>query len=641
MCNLLSVVVSIAAAGLTAGGGLDLGGAGLGFEGIDLGSFADMSDVVSEMGSVVTDVVDQAIDVCSDFVGDVLTDLPSGLTGQMDLSIFSDFALENLDFASTNLFESISQQGASLISGGIPGVTEIIGGAKAFCEQATQTLASIQNAATFTVGGQSFNALTIFDQCTGGAVSKVLNPVQSVVGLATGVVGAAEAGIKTVDNIVNSTQELLNDAEAKFKSFAGDLTNFGSGYDFGNLNEAFTYPDIARNLSAQGLTQLDPALQKLGVTAAQAFLSNPTDLKAAFSTVTGGALDIVKQQTGFNAAITSLDQMLMPAAVLTASTLALVQDFNGIKDRITSIGPTTVNSFAALGQTLQQMEFPKSSDLIGLENDVTKFKATLESGAAARASLVGSGTGVFGNPTMDDVIGTMTGKTYTPKLLEILKRQKKIMSSSTGQALRGSIQSAIDNARAGKDTGRQDADAIRAAAQDILNPSTNEMREDIEVMNRLFAELQDQLVREKRNLKAARILPNQVQGSLSHILAFLDSLSTAYKDDLQIGYRQFIEDLVSDDIYGEAILAAIVEGKNKDILQRIGVTYPAPTLVQYTDEVSSARAAMFARCCPEEEISYGFKDSLLVVYEGDTIDIVVDAPTLPDGSLLPYTVSIR
>jgi hypothetical protein len=133
-----------------------------------------MGDVLGGLNETIGSVVNDAINVAGDAVKSAIGDLPGGLTGQIDLGIFSDFALEGLDFPSSNLFESLGSQASGFLQNGIPSLTETISAAKGFVEQSAAALASIQNAANFQIGGQSFNALSIFDQVTGGAASRAL-----------------------------------------------------------------------------------------------------------------------------------------------------------------------------------------------------------------------------------------------------------------------------------------------------------------------------------------------------------------------------------------------------------------------------------------------------------------------------------
>ena len=660
MCNLLSVVVSIAAAGLMGGGGLGDGLGGIGESLGDLGSTLtdSLGDVVGEIGDVLGDTVTEALELCGDACSSVLSDLPAGLTGEIDLSIFNDFALENLDFASTNLFESIGAQSASFLTNGTAGLTEMVNNARGFIEQAGQAYASIQNAANFTIGGQSFNALTIFDQVSGGAVSKALSPVNTVLGAASGVVNLADTALTTAQNLTTSIQNSIDQVSGQFSNLTSDLSKMGTMYDFSELTVAFEPGKFAQNLVSQGLPGMDTIIEKTGVTVLQTVLSNPTNPAAALEAlrqVPASAVQEIVEKTNFGFPIKTLDQALIPTAILATGTLALVNDFKGLADRVASIGPASVGSFKELGEKLSSIEFPRASGLIGLESDATKINNLINSKMPEARKLLGSGTGVFGNPTMDDVMGTFTGKSYAPKLKIVLDTQKKLMSSPSGVKLKAAIKSAVDNAKAGRNNDVADAAAIRNAGRDFVSPGDPAVASDIALLNNIHQELLDKLVREKRNLAAAKIRAQDSTGTLASIMAFVASLETAWQDDLGLGYREWVEAAATNDLYGEAIRAAIIEGRNRALLQSIGISPRTQLASLYATEEEAKRAAIFAKCCPDEvtvvpdtyspsqplpKPSFKVDVDKNVIVEGGRVRVTVTATNVDDGSTLPFKVSI-
>ena len=652
--------------GLVSGlGGIQgLGELGINTDLIQSGSFDSMGDMIAEMGTTVTDSITGLSDVCGDFVGDALADLPAGLTGTIDSSIFSDYALEGLDFSSDNLFTALGNQSSDFLSGGMAGLTECINTAKGFVDQAAGMYASLQNAANFNIGGMSFNALTIFDQCTGGAVSKVLSPVNSVLGAAQGVVGLADTAVQTAQSLTTKIQNSIDAAGKQFTSFADDLSKMGTMYSYDSFEDPFTPMSLMTNLQAQGLGEgFNTVIEKTGVTIAQTILSNPTNTGAALDALKQMPMkyvDEIKEKTNFGVNITGLDQVLVPAAVLGASTLALVNDFKGLSDRVASIGPNTASNFSQLGQVLKQIELPKASQLIGLESDLSKIETTINSQMDTAKKIIGSGNGVFGNPTMDDVMGSFTGRPYNEKLALILEGQKFLMNSPAGQNLKTVIEQATVNAKSGAKTDQADANEIRRAANSFTDPATPEIAEIVALINRLHGEILEQFVLEKRNHKAARLNARLAIGGLSSILGFLSSLETAHIDDFETGYRQFVEDAASPDIYGDAIKAAMIEAKNRALLQSIGITPRTVLATNYADEQNALRSAILAKCCPSASLGDQYlrpdyspplppslaRYRLSIakpegVVDGETNTVFLETDNIQDGTIVPYSVTLK
>ena len=645
-CSALSVVMSIAAAGLAGGGGLvpgldgfDLGSLGelgintdlmSGFEldfGIDLDILSDfdlasMEDVLGGLDETIGSVVDDAVAACGEAVQSALGDLPEGLTGQIDFGSFNEYLTEGLDLSSTNVYQCLGEQSKSFLQNGIPSLTECVNSCKAFVEQSAGALASMQRAATFTIGNQSFNALTIFDQVTGGAASRALQPV-------TAIVGAASAGASVAGGILQTTQSTINNLQTNYSAFTKDVGEWGNMYDVTKLDTTFEANEFAQHLANQNIPEFNNYLYQEGqfppATIGQA---DPAAVLKVLQSVPANIVDTVTKAVGFTKKITNLADALVPAAVLSAGALALVGSFRGVSQRLGGIGPTNVNTIGELGKALNKVEFPPSSVLLGIESNTTGLKDIVNYNTEERKKLTGSGSGVFGNPTMNDMMGSFTGTYYTPRLLGTLSAQKRLIDSPEGQALKQAISTAVDHARTNLNTDAADAAAIRSAAQALLSKTDTSTQEDLVRLNRFYKEIINQLLLEKRNLKAARISQKELQGSLSSILAFVNNLEVAYIDDYQVGYADWIKAAADRDAYGDAIRYSIIEAKNRAILNSIGVNTSTVNIFDYTEQYAKEQAAILAKCCPpySMQISELKPGSLISTYveNGQLYGIYID-----------------
>ena len=643
-CSVLSVVASVAAAGLAGGGGLipgldgfDLGGLTDGFGdilgGIDLGGFdigslgelgintdlldnladfdiGSMGDVLDGLGDQLGDLATEAFDICGDFVGDALMDLPDGLSGLIDTDIFSDFALEGLDFASPNLFDSLSSQASSFLQNGTAGFTEIISAAKGFAEQSASALASIQNAANFQIGGVSFNAMTIFDQVTGGAVTRTLQPITAI----TGAVGSAAA---VGQNLLGSVQSTINAAQSSFSALTKDISEWGTMYDVTNLEKTFEANEFAQHLVDQNIPDFNNWLYQEGqINPALIKEMSPGSVINLLESVPKEITQAVTKAVGFTKNITNLADALVPAAVLSTAALSIVGSFKDVTNKLTALGPTNVPSIGELGRQLNKIEFPTSSVLLGIERSSTSMNTLLNKNVEQRQQLTGSGSGVFGNPTMNDILGSFTGTYYTPRLIGTLSAQKRLLDSAEGQTLKSAIQTAVNNAKNNLNTDQADAAAIRTASAALFAKTDSQTQEDLALLKRFQDEMVNQLAVEKRNLKAARIDTGNVVGSISSIMGFVSSLQVAYDDNFKIGYENFVKGAAAQDEYGDAIRYTIVEGKNRSILDSMGVSSSTISVFDYTEQYAKEQAAILAKCCPPTSMSLEFmpRGTLLSTY---------------------------
>ena len=618
------------ASGLTGGlgglaGGLvgDLGGLAGGFDigsitGFDIGSLGDAlgglgTDLISDLGGSLGDICGQingelgglissATDICGSNVLDALGGLPSELTGVIDGDLLNNLSLDGINFSSVNLFESLADQSSSFLQNGFPGLTECIASAKGFCDQSFTALASLQNAADF------LPTNTIFNQIT-GLQSEILGPIQSLTGQAGSLLSGAQ-------NFTDVIQNSIDSVSSGFKGLASDMTQWGSMFNIQSPESFFNPGEFADNLVQKNIPGLNDLFEKSGINPLQVASADPDTILNILKSAPSNIVNEVTSRVGFTKPLSNLGDALLPSIAMGAAAIGLVKNFSGVSKRVTSLGPTNVNNFSELGQTLEKVEFPRASQLIGLENDRARLNNILTANDTAIKKVTGTGSGLFNNPTMNDVMGSFTGRPYNVKLAGILQGQRKILRTQAGTALKTAITTAITHANSGLANDAADAAAINLAAQQIINPTDSVVEETRILLKKFVTEIQNQLILEKRNLKAAQLNPELVTGSVHSIMGLLQSLEIANKDNAKIGYREFLEDAASPDIYGEALRASIVEGANRSLFQSIGVDTRLENVFDYADEQARLRAAALAKCCPPFSPldTYPEKGTLLSTY---------------------------
>jgi len=558
-----------------------------------------MSGIVDQVKGEFGGIISQAQNICGDAVKGALGDIGGSFTGAMDTNLLSKLGLENISFPGGNLLDNVVQQSQSFLTNGMPGLTECIATAKGFCDQSAFALGSITNALNPQMG--RLNLENTFGQLTGGMVNSVLNPITNLNKTLT---SAISGSLPNPVGFLGTLQSSINQSNQVFGSLAKDMTQWGSLFPK-DVNNFYSPLRIAENLVSKNIPSFNNLLKTNGINPLNVGSASLSQMKTIFANAPVKVVSDVVAKTNFQKPINNLAEVLEPAKVLSSTSLESFRDFAGVAQQVASIGPTNSTSFAELGQSLSQVEFPRASTYINIEKDRSKLRDALNLNVDKREKITGSGRGVFGNPTMDDVMGSFTGTDYNIRLAGMLQAQRKLLASPTGVAFKKAIDSAIENAQLNRDSDAADSAAIRSAYSSLVNDTTN--KEIIEIMNNFYTEIQDKLILEKRNLQAARLRPADAQGSLASITSFIQSLETAYQDDFQTGFKDWVDAAADTSLYGEAIRASMVQGRNDAIARSLGLDTTTISIVDYTDEEAIRKAIVLSKCCPP--YSQNFDDS--------------------------------
>ena len=113
-------------------------------------------------------------------------------------------------------------------------------------------------------------------------------------------------------------------------------------------------------------------------------------------------------------------------------------------------------------------------------------------------------------------------------------------------------------------------------------------------------------------------------------MTFVQGLETAYEDNFKIGYRDWVESAASPDVYGAAIKAAIVEGKNKAVVRDLGLDISPASIIDLSDEVLAQQALAFNKCCPPfNQINYVADSTVNILGSSAISTLLIDSFT-PD-----------
>jgi len=373
------------------------------------------------------------------------------------------------------------------------------------------------------------------------------------------------------------------------------LKNFGSLLDFSNP-QSLTPRGLYLGLKKQGLTTsngIDDAIANLGETGAT-ITDGP--LTFIFSNIKGSDLQKIISQTGANPAGNpqTLNDLLDPTIMMPpgASAALGIKPGSGLEG-LKSLGNTMTN----IGVPLDNMS---AANLFGsVQTQVGPYLSQLkslvpQSVSSALGPILGSGSSPFGTPNMTDMLGSLSGK-HTADFAAAGNQVNSIVTSGQGQSLAAAMQNLQTAILKGSGistalTALQSA-AATFNAQAAGNPN---LASALASINTSMTNVTSHISLENNNLSLAGVNlgspPTSPLGS-TQILAFASKLHSFGVDKLQLGHNDIFNGAATPDLTGDAIKAALGEGKNVAQMAAMGKT--PPTVSNPTQALSDANAANF------------------------------------------------
>ena len=375
---------------------------------------------------------------------------------------------------------------------------------------------------------------------------------------------------------------------------SGGLKNFGSLIDF-KMPGAFTYTGLYVSLQQQGLSTsigLDDAVTAAGYDP-KSPVSVPGDvLKSIYSDISGSDLQKVISQTGVKTVIeprTLLDltdpNYIMPAGATAALGIkqgAGVAGLASLGNTFTNLGvPMDAGSASSLMDAAQTKVGPYLSSLTELVP--TSIKSAL-------APMLGTGSGLFGNPTMNDMMGSLAGE-HTDMFASVGKTLDSITTSPIGQSLNSAMASL--KAAIASGTGINDALTALQSATSSFNTqalTNGDLKSVLSGAADKLTASTDHIAKEVSNLSLGGLnldsIPAAAAG-MTQILGFASKLHSFGVDKQMLGHNKIFEGAASEGLTGDAIKAALSEGKNIAKAQALGM--PTPTVAN--EKAAMAKAA--------------------------------------------------
>ena len=282
-------------------------------------------------------------------------------------------------------------------------------------------------------------------------------------------------------------------------------------------------------------------------------------------------INILKEITGSDLDEITLTTEFNPAYPENIKTLADVLDINNLfaPEAIAAVGPGasldtlsnklsnvggSFGSFTTIGNFLGGLtltSFPMLNSLGTLLPD------SLTSGLS---SILGKGSGPFGNPTTAELTGSASGFGYTDNLKSIVDTQANLLQSDE----------TVYRFKDYLDTEPNlDPAQLQSLIDDINgNPGLTNTLGDA---NQKMISCTERLATEKNNLQLAGISPGLAQSSTSSLLNFSGQLHGMGVDPMQLNLGSMLSNMTTNDIHGEAIQASLIEGKNLGRLSVFGI----------------------------------------------------------------------
>lgn len=549
-----------------AGGAGGLGGALAGASG--LGVADGLTSCCSGFASSgIGGLAQTCLGSCGVNVQDALKSLPAGITGCVPASLQS-LIPANMNFPINDVIGGVLQQGQSFLQNGIPGLTDAMSAVKGFCENGFNLQGSLMQAAGINLAGGDLGHLSksITDLCTGG--------------------------------FSNQFGDLVGQ---QFKDLTAALPNLGSMCNPQELLKSFTPSGLAENLINQGFSnEIMGRLEKVGLSSVSDLIDgNDSLISRALGSMPSDIVNKIVDTTGFKTAagsvLGSLTDVLKPAIALGGAAALIGNSFDNFSNKLTNVVGTSLTSsnWADTAKFMGSIEKPNLNYLNGLGNDTTRYQAVLNPPDLQK--ITGTGSGPFGTPTMNDVMGSVSGAGYIEAITALNASQAAILATEQGQALQTALQAAYDN-RNETFYDLQYARDILTAAQPFIQPTDDNIRQHMNIANRAAEEVFHRLLLEKKNLAIAGVNPADTTGSVSTVMGFVMDLHEVHNDGAQIGIREFIEAVAAPNVYGEAIKAAIVEGKNIATMRSQGIEFvQRMNPVAYLQQLQNRPDG---RCCP-------------------------------------------
>lgn len=503
-------------------------------------------------------------------------------------------------------------------SSGIKSFMSVFNGSTAFGSASAEYSAALAQFGNKSFADLGINMGNFQDIITNGTTS-VTRSFQAVAGKAANDAFGSVASVLDPNLLAKGKAIFSSNALAEgLQSVGGGLKNFGTLFDF--TQPAGLGPkNLIASLQKQGLADrngINDLIYEAGYDPMNLTQVPDSVLTAVLDQVKGSDLDKIIKQTGANpyqtvrsaAGLLQANNLLPPQAALAL----------GIIDK----GPAALK---ALGTTLSNLgtsinNFKMSDFMAGMETKALQYLGQIKQliptdVKTALAPILGSGSGLFGNPQMKDMIGAAAGIGYTSNLNTAGTNVTRLQNTPEGKALT-TASTAYQAAIAGLTP-----DEIVAALADPMSPVaiaaadvntalvafqpgtvSSTIQGIVTNIGNVAAASAANLAKEVQNLALAglkmvdnlgKAIEQTVNNSYQSILAFGNRLHKMGRDIQNLGFNDFLPKMATSNVSGDALRATLIEGRNVARSSTVGQS--TPIIADEKKEVSAAQSGNLAQ----------------------------------------------
>ena len=528
-----------------------------------------ISLAASFSGQGISGLSQSCVNQCGPNVQAAIREMPAFLTGIAAPGQRNRIPV-GIEIDSNNIVGAVLTQAQGYLQHGQLGLLETIQTVQGFVQSSFTALASVKKSASVNL------------------VNKELGHIfKSVEDLATG-------GISNQFGDVGALA---------YRELCANIRSFGDLFASTNLTQAFTPVSLVRNLIKNGFYEIISApLVRQGISIDKIDSADPAAIMTALDMVGRTQLQNIFSQTDFTPPgldkITKMSDVFVPNIILGTNAQTIAANLEVLGDKISTVlgNSPIASSWIDIADVMLSIAPTNSGQLAGLAGDINTWQRTLSTDAMQ--DVVGRGNGIFGNPTFGDVLGTLVGDGYTDQIQAIQDAHSDLLKTNAGIGLRQALQSAL--AQAGTEAADvSTAEAIRTAYRAVMAVNDPALISRFNIANQYIEDIFDRLIKEKLNLRSARVDLTETRADVSNVVAFVQDLHFAHDDANELGYARFINMDSTTNIYGEAVRAAIVEGANLNKLQSIGVQpRTSANIEEFTAQQQLQRQSSLQGCCP-------------------------------------------
>lgn len=447
----------------------------------------------------------------------------------------------------------------SYFDNGVSGYLSILGAGTNACRISRDILGSVYALESEGFQGVAPDITNHIDLLTGGITSK-FGP------LATGSQDYFRAS-----GLYSGTQAISNssaDIKRSILAVADAISGLGTLYDFQKLETLGTPSHLMYSLLAQGLIKSEFVESFAGenVDINNLELSSDSTLIGILEQITGSDVLRIISGTGLQVPTSSIinnaADLLKTEKIIGISAASAIPG-GTLKDLAKQLLSLNVNydDKETLVQALRDIEILDTPQLTSLSDPVPNTDVEIIRNAFP------SGSGDFGSPYIQEVIGTPSGYIHTESLRTVFRVVSSISSSATALSLAAAADALYNKYEAGGDATTEQNNFISAI--DAL-VTVADFETLLAEADDAIADMIDQVTLEEENQTRAGIdLSLSIPGAPA-IGQLSSVLPTFGADAFNSGATPMLLDMLTDDLYGQATRAVLLQGSNEQILKTIG-----------------------------------------------------------------------